>query len=1070
MKKITHQLIRIGLIFTLFLFFVNSNSVSQITVKADPEKAKKELEIQRKQSMPAGSPKSLAEYSINRQGDLVTVSFSEKSTIVAAGFFERFAKELGAGMETSFQFSNSVKDNDGYTHLNYDQFYHGIKVTGGQFILHEKNGKLAFANGKLYNGFTVNTNPQISKEQAVEISTRSVAAQKYLWQNSEAEKALKAEKKDPAASYYPSPELTIVSDNNLSAQKKFRLAYKLSISAEIPFKRLELLVDAHTGEIISSVDLIKHLNVPSTGTMIYSGSQTFTTDRIIRNFRLYHTLEESATRPIVTRNMLNGTDYSKAAQITNITNRWDRQASALKNIEVRRVNNNWQDFFDDRGNRPDIYIKIEDFSGTVIYSTEDNVVENARFPLTINLNGITLLDRNLYTIKLYDKDSFSPDDLLGNFSFSREFGTSTLFNNGSVIRLRGMQTVSGALDAHWGMERVYDYYAAVSRHNRKSYDGSNSQIKSYVHPNSSLLGGNANNAFWDPALKNMNFLDGDGLNEGSQTALDVCGHEFSHGVIQFNGRNGLNPIGEGFSLEESFGDIMGTAVEFSVAGYAANWTFSEKTFLPTIPPNPSPFTRSLENPKANGHPDTYLGTNWASSAPHARGGVQNKWFYLLCNGGTGQIDGTGPVYEVPNIGIATAEKIVYHNYMNVLTYNADYKEAFLGSLSAAEMKGFPNPTDTYKAVREAWFAVGVAKRPVISSFTPENGPIGTTVTITGSDFTGISYVGFNDTWVAAPNFTVSADFTQITVDVPAGATTGPISIVAGFDTVTTVKDFTVGCDAPLTVTVSSSDATSFSVNVTGGTAPYIYSLNNVDFQADNVFTNLATGTAYIVFVKDINDCNGFVSFFLSDPIECNVQSGSGGQGTSFITQNLGPVGGSVQVSYEMYSIPDQMEIYYDNELLTGTPGLVSGSGVLEFTYTPNPNGPFYCIIKMFAPNSGTAWDFIANCPVPSITGISTDAKVKLQEDSKIVIPAVDKSIILYPNPTVGNANLRITGIKTETVAVSVTDLTGKEVWSDSKCKIGTVLLPMGQFSAGTYIVSVIYANKEKKTMKLVKTK
>ena len=44
-------------------------------------------------------------------------------------------------------------------------------------------------------------------------------------------------------------------------------------------------------------------------------------------------------------------------------------------------------------------------------------------------------------------------------------------------------------------------------------------------------------------------------------------------------------------------------------------------------------------------------------------------------------------------------------------------------------------------------------------------------------------------------------------------------------------------------------------------------------------------------------------------------------------------------------IPDQMEIYYEDNLVASTASLVSGGGNLTFNYTPNPNGPFHCIIK-----------------------------------------------------------------------------------------------------------------------------
>ncbi len=70
-----------------------------------------------------------------------------------------------------------------------------------------------------------------------------------------------------------------------------------------------------------------------------------------------------------------------------------------------------------------------------------------------------------------------------------------------------------------------------------------------------------------------------------------------------------------------------------------------------------------------------------------------------------------------------------------------------------------------------------AQAPVISSFTPASGPVGTTVTITGSNFSAtpannIVYFG-----AVRRNDTVSAASPgSLTVAVPAGTTYQPISI------------------------------------------------------------------------------------------------------------------------------------------------------------------------------------------------------------------------------------------------------------------------------------------------------
>ncbi len=62
--------------------------------------------------------------------------------------------------------------------------------------------------------------------------------------------------------------------------------------------------------------------------------------------------------------------------------------------------------------------------------------------------------------------------------------------------------------------------------------------------------------------------------------------------------------------------------------------------------------------------------------------------------------------------------------------------------------------------------------PVVTSFTPSAGPVGSTVTITGSRFTGATTVQFNG---VPAGFTVNAD-TQCTAVVPVGANTGPLSL------------------------------------------------------------------------------------------------------------------------------------------------------------------------------------------------------------------------------------------------------------------------------------------------------
>ena len=82
----------------------------------------------------------------------------------------------------------------------------------------------------------------------------------------------------------------------------------------------------------------------------------------------------------------------------------------------------------------------------------------------------------------------------------------------------------------------------------------------------------------------------------------------------------------------------------------------------------------------------------------------------------------------------------------------------------------------------------VVLAPIITSFTPTSGPIGTVVTIAGTNLTGASAVKFNG--VAAGTITpVSAISLKATV--PTGATSGKISVTTPGGTATSGETFTV---------------------------------------------------------------------------------------------------------------------------------------------------------------------------------------------------------------------------------------------------------------------------------------
>jgi uncharacterized repeat protein (TIGR03803 family) len=77
--------------------------------------------------------------------------------------------------------------------------------------------------------------------------------------------------------------------------------------------------------------------------------------------------------------------------------------------------------------------------------------------------------------------------------------------------------------------------------------------------------------------------------------------------------------------------------------------------------------------------------------------------------------------------------------------------------------------------------------PVLTSFQPTSGPVGTPVTVTGSGFIGATSVTFNG---VKATFTVNSA-TQITAKVPSGATSGKIKVTTPVGSATSSGSFTV---------------------------------------------------------------------------------------------------------------------------------------------------------------------------------------------------------------------------------------------------------------------------------------
>jgi large repetitive protein len=152
---------------------------------------------------------------------------------------------------------------------------------------------------------------------------------------------------------------------------------------------------------------------------------------------------------------------------------------------------------------------------------------------------------------------------------------------------------------------------------------------------------------------------------------------------------------------------------------------------------------------------------------------------------TSGVIGTSVV--ITGVGFTGANRVRFNGTSATFTVNSDTQitaivpaGATTGPISVTKPGGNTATSSTN-------FTVTPSPVPTIASFNPTSGTIGTSVTITGTGFTGASAVRFNGT---SATFTVNSN-TQIATTVPSGATTGPIAVTTPGGTATSATSFTV---------------------------------------------------------------------------------------------------------------------------------------------------------------------------------------------------------------------------------------------------------------------------------------
>jgi len=283
-------------------------------------------------------------------------------------------------------------------------------------------------------------------------------------------------------------------------------------------------------------------------------------------------------------------------------------------------------------------------------------------------------------------------------------GNDNFMNCDPVIGFNNL----AANEVLWATEKAYDYF--LKKHNLNL-----DPVISYVNSN---YKDNPNQAIYNKIDTAIYYGMGDGIKRTSMTTPDIIGHEITHHVIQ-----SVNEMAKNYeygALQESFADIFGEMIEYYSRG-TNDWVFGSEAFIPN---NENLIgVRSLKNPLDTGDPIFYQGENWVIETDvcnfddlcgvHTNNGVQNYWFYLLSEGGSG-INEDGIVYNIEGIGKEKASQIAFRNLETISTKDTrikPYRKAMHGAIGAAQSLYGKTSNEAVQTIKAA-AAVGFKTNPI----------------------------------------------------------------------------------------------------------------------------------------------------------------------------------------------------------------------------------------------------------------------------------------------------------------------------------------------------------------------
>ncbi|MFY0645010.1 MAG: M4 family metallopeptidase [Bacteroidia bacterium] len=469
--------------------------------------------------------------------------------------------------DASLQQEQIFTDDIGITHIRYQQYYKGVKVAGGEWMLHSQGDQVISGNGKIYPTYDCEEEAEITKDLAIskaqQVGREMHPGSGAIFENSYIHVESSAD---------------LVVDYSVTASLEPVLCYVVEIRPTF-LHHYKVWVDAKSAEVLKVLDLLCTV------------------------------------------------DGSKSATGTDLNN----QSRSFKTYQVGST-----------------YYMI-DASRTMYKSAQS-----------------TLPDDPVGAIWTIDAQNTAAESIVHVSSSNNTWSDKS------------------AVSAHYNAGLAYDYFK--NTHNRNSINGSGGTIISVVNV-AKEGGGSLENAYWNGQA--MFYGNGGTAFKPLAGALDVAGHELTHGVVS-NSAN-LEYQDQSGAINESMADIFGAMIDRD------DWKMGEDVVKTAV--FPSGALRDLQNPHNGGSnlnhngyqpekmSEYYTGTQ-DNGGVHINSGIVNKAYYLIAT----------------DIGKVKAERIYYRALTVYLTSRSEFLDLRYAVEDAADdLYG----TTEVNAVKDAFDAVEI---------------------------------------------------------------------------------------------------------------------------------------------------------------------------------------------------------------------------------------------------------------------------------------------------------------------------------------------------------------------------